>query len=198
MATQGQCDKMASDVQVPLRQRCVTEFLHMEKIAPTDIHGHLLSIDGDKSMDVSTVRCMNPSLFSGSKLASWGISCDKTLGDKRWVLPCGNQHHCLDNFTFESISLELFAFGRECSGLFTRLFTGRRSVLWPNNSCLLWEIGGWYHCILWRQDTSRCLYTPSYLLARPGRWEQKEFLLRSKSQKLSLQKELTQPLWIYK
>ena len=70
MATQGQCDKMASDVQVPLRQRCVTEFLHMEKIAPTDIHGHLLSIDGDKSMDVSTVRCMNPSLFPGSKLAS--------------------------------------------------------------------------------------------------------------------------------
>ena len=41
--------------------------------------------------------CMNPSLFSGSKLASWGISCDETLGDERWVLPCGNQHHCLDN-----------------------------------------------------------------------------------------------------
>ena len=27
-------------------------------------------------------------------------------------------------FKFESISLELFAFRRECSGLFTRLFTG--------------------------------------------------------------------------
>ena len=69
--------------------------------------------------------CMNPSLFSVSKLASWGISCDKTLGDERWVLLCGNQHHCLDNFTFESISLELFAFRRECSGLFTGLFTGK-------------------------------------------------------------------------
>ena len=101
-------------------------------------------------------------------------------------------------FTFESISLELFAFRRECSGLFTRLFTGGRSVLWPNNSCLLWEIGGWYHCILWRQDTSWHLHTPHYLLARPGRWEQKEFLLRSNNWKLSLQKVLTQALWTYK
>jgi len=41
--------------------------------------------------------CMNPSLFSGSKLASWGIPCDKTLGDEKWALPCGNQHPCLDN-----------------------------------------------------------------------------------------------------
>jgi len=56
------------------------------------------------------------------------------------------------------------------------------------------EIGGWYHCILWRQDTSECLPAPSYLLAKPGRWEQKEFLLTSKNQKLFLQKELTQPL----
>jgi len=35
-------------------------------------------------------------------------------------------------FTFESISLELFALAqelRECSGLFTGLFTGGRSVL---------------------------------------------------------------------
>ena len=31
-------------------------------------------------------------------------------------------------------------------------------------------MGGWYHCILWRQDTSWCLHTPSYLLARPRRW----------------------------
>ena len=94
---------------------------------------------------------------------------------------CCNQHHCLDNFTFESISLEPFVFGRECSGLFTGLFTGGRSVLWPNNSCLLWETGGWYYCILWRQDTSWRRHTPSYLLARPERWEQKEFLLRSKA-----------------
>ena len=35
------------------------------------------------------------------------------------------QSTSLDNFTFESISLELFAFRRECSGLFTGLFTGK-------------------------------------------------------------------------
>ena len=76
---------------------------------------------------------MNPSLFSGSKLASWGISCDKTLGDERWVLPCGSQHHCLDNLHLKAFlwcclpsAQEL----RECSELFTGLFTGR-SVLWP-------------------------------------------------------------------
>ena len=39
------------------------------------------------------------------------------LGDESWVLSCGNWHDCVDNFTFESISLELFDFGRECSGL---------------------------------------------------------------------------------
>ena len=142
---------------------------------------------------------MNPSLFSGSKLASWGISCDKTLGDERWVLPCGNQHHCLDNLLLKAFLWSCLPSAqelRECSGLFTGLFTelftglftGGRYVLWPNYSCLLRETGGWYHHILWRQDTSWRLHTPSYLLARPGSWEQKEFLLRYKSQKLSFQK----------
>ena len=43
------------------------------------------------------------------------------------MLLCGSQHHCVDNFTFENISLELLAFGRECSGL----FTGGTYGLWP-------------------------------------------------------------------
>ena len=63
-----------------------------------------------------------------SKLAFQGISCDKSLTylrDESCVLPCGSWHHFVDNFTFESIYLELFAFRRECSGL----FTGRRSGL---------------------------------------------------------------------
>ena len=154
----------------------------------------------ETTQDVSSeavASVSEPFFVFRSKHSFWGISCDKTLTyleDERWVLPCGNQHHCVDSFTFESISLELFAFRRQCSGL----FTGRISGLWPNNSSLLWETGGWYHCILWRQYTSWHLHAPSYLLARPGRWEQMEFLLRSKSQKMSLQKELTQPLWTYK
>ena len=31
-------DKMASDMEVCMKQRCGTEFLHVEKIVPTDIH----------------------------------------------------------------------------------------------------------------------------------------------------------------
>ena len=38
MAAEGQSDQMASDMDVQKKQRCVTEFLHREKIAPTDIH----------------------------------------------------------------------------------------------------------------------------------------------------------------
>ena len=42
MEVKGQSDKMASDTEVFLLQRCVTEFLHVEKMAPTDIHRLLL------------------------------------------------------------------------------------------------------------------------------------------------------------
>ena len=56
MAAEGQCDKMASDMEVCLKQRGGTEFLHVEKMAPTDIHRWLLHIYGDETVDVSTVR----------------------------------------------------------------------------------------------------------------------------------------------
>ena len=39
-----------------MKQRCVTEFLHAEKIAPNDIHRHLLNVYGDQTVDVNTVR----------------------------------------------------------------------------------------------------------------------------------------------
>jgi len=31
MTAEGQSDKMASDIEVRMKQRCVTEFLHAEK-----------------------------------------------------------------------------------------------------------------------------------------------------------------------
>ena len=34
MAAEGQFDKMVSDVEVCMKQRCVTEFLHVEKWHP--------------------------------------------------------------------------------------------------------------------------------------------------------------------
>ena len=33
----GQSDRMASDMEVHMKQRCVIEFLYVEKIAPIDI-----------------------------------------------------------------------------------------------------------------------------------------------------------------
>jgi len=37
MVAEGQSDSVASDVQVRVKQSCVTEFLSEEKIAPTVI-----------------------------------------------------------------------------------------------------------------------------------------------------------------
>ena len=36
--SRGQYDKMISDMEVYIKQRCVIEFLHAEKMAPIDIH----------------------------------------------------------------------------------------------------------------------------------------------------------------
>ena len=38
MAAEGLSDKAAPDVEVCMKQRCVIEFLHVEKMTPTDIH----------------------------------------------------------------------------------------------------------------------------------------------------------------
>ena len=56
MAAEGHSDRMVSDMEVQMKQRCGTEFLHAEKIASTDIHQHLLNVYGDQTADVSTVR----------------------------------------------------------------------------------------------------------------------------------------------
>ena len=39
-----------------MEQRCVIEFLHVEKITPNGIHQHLLNIYRDQTVNVSTVR----------------------------------------------------------------------------------------------------------------------------------------------
>ena len=56
MTEEEQCDKMAADMEVLIKQRCVIEFLHAEKIAPNDIHRRLLKVYGDQTVDVSTLR----------------------------------------------------------------------------------------------------------------------------------------------
>jgi len=38
MAAEGQSDKMVSDMDMHLKQMCVSEFLHVENMAPPGIH----------------------------------------------------------------------------------------------------------------------------------------------------------------
>ena len=52
LAAEGQSDTLVSDMEVQMKQRCVTELLHAEKI---DIHRCLLNDNGDRPVDVSTV-----------------------------------------------------------------------------------------------------------------------------------------------
>ena len=47
MAAEGLPDKMAADVEVGMKERCGTEFLHVEETAPIDIHQCLLNVYGD-------------------------------------------------------------------------------------------------------------------------------------------------------
>ena len=56
MRAEGQSEKTASDTEVCMKQRCVIEFLHVEKTAPSDIHRHLPNVYGDQTVDVSKVR----------------------------------------------------------------------------------------------------------------------------------------------
>jgi len=49
MAAEGQSDRMVHDTEVCMKQWCVTEFLHAERIAPIDIHC-FLNVDGDQWM----------------------------------------------------------------------------------------------------------------------------------------------------
>jgi len=56
MAAEGHCDGTVPDMEVWLKQMSRIEFLHVEKMAPTDIHRCLLNVDGDQAVDVSTVK----------------------------------------------------------------------------------------------------------------------------------------------
>jgi len=56
MAAGDWSDKMAPDMKVLMKQRCVIEFLHAEKFAPFNIYQHLMNFYGDQMVDVSTGR----------------------------------------------------------------------------------------------------------------------------------------------
>ena len=54
MAAEGQSDRLVSDTEVCMEQRCVIEFLHAENMASVDVYRHLLNGYGDQTVDVST------------------------------------------------------------------------------------------------------------------------------------------------
>ena len=70
MASEGQYDKMTSDMKVHMKQRCTVEFLHAEKIALTDIHQCLLNIYGDQTMNANTVRQWTADFSSGQQISA--------------------------------------------------------------------------------------------------------------------------------
>ena len=56
MAAERPSDKIASDMEVWMKQRCITEFLKKKKTAASDIHRYLLNDYGDQTGDVSTAQ----------------------------------------------------------------------------------------------------------------------------------------------
>jgi len=56
MEAEGQSDTVAPDTEEHMKQRCATEFLHVEKMAPFDTHRCLLNVYGHQAVDVSIVR----------------------------------------------------------------------------------------------------------------------------------------------
>ena len=75
-AAEGQSDRMVSDIEVHMKQRCVTEFLREEKTAPTYIHQCLLNVYGDQTVGVKTLRWWVVHFSSGD---SDGGSCLQAL-----------------------------------------------------------------------------------------------------------------------
>ena len=55
MAAEGQSDRMPSDMEMHMKKRCATELFPAEKMVLTDVHRCLLNVDGDHTVDVSTV-----------------------------------------------------------------------------------------------------------------------------------------------
>ena len=53
MAAERQSDNVASDEEVCIEQRCVTEFIHTEK---NGINLHFLNVYGDQMVDMSIER----------------------------------------------------------------------------------------------------------------------------------------------
>ena len=70
MAAEGLSDRIVSDMEVCMERRCGFEFLHVEKMAPTDIHQCFLNVYGDQTEDVRIVRWWVVHFISGDSGSS--------------------------------------------------------------------------------------------------------------------------------
>ena len=75
MAAEGQSDKWWLMVEVEMEQRGGIEFLHGEKMEPSDNHQHLLNADGDPPVDVKSHEWIGMNVTKWTKEMS---SCSKT------------------------------------------------------------------------------------------------------------------------
>jgi len=73
-------------MEVHMKQRCLIEFLHAEKIAPTGIHQCLLNGEDDQTVDMRTVRH-----FSRDDIVSGSPSLEQILF--LFLNKCGIQAH---------------------------------------------------------------------------------------------------------
>jgi len=62
-----QSDQVASNIEVHMKYRCVTEFVQMEKMALADVHQDLLNIYEDQTVDVNSVRWWMLCFSSGER-----------------------------------------------------------------------------------------------------------------------------------
>ena len=75
---------MLSDIEVCMKQRCGTEYLHAEKVAPIDIHQCLLNVYGHQPVNVSTARWWVLRFSRGQK----GQQVTSTVADFFTIAAC--------------------------------------------------------------------------------------------------------------
>ena len=73
-------------MEVHMKQRCGIEFLHAEKMAPTDTYRDLLKVFEDQLVDVSTVRwCISAAMTVASFiLFIYFYNCSMVALVHRW------------------------------------------------------------------------------------------------------------------
>jgi len=85
-AAEGQTDRTMSDLEVRMRQRCITEFLQAEVMAPTDIHWCVLNIYGEQTVSIVrwwVVRFSSGDSNSKDKLCSrWPCTAVTPLNEE--------------------------------------------------------------------------------------------------------------------